>query len=377
VGRRVLLAALLLITFLPRAHASLTVLIGEPFGSFGTMMPVGHATIFLDRVCADGPLKLRMCRPGELAGVAIARYNHIGPYDWMATPILQFLYATDRIDQIPDHATQQSVDALREEYRRRYLGNLFPAGAADAKNSDEWWESTGVAYSRRLWGYRVDTTRAQDEALVEGLNSSPNVHAYHLKNANCADFAEDIVNFYYPGAVHADHIIDFGIMSPKQVARSVSRYGRKHPAAHFSVTEVLQVPGSLRRSRPVRFGGESAILTKRYLAALLVIQPEVVVGLFAMYIDDGRFNMGRGATVVPPAAFVRQAESMKADAGAPQIASTDASSGYPETAHVTQPSRSSIFVNPFTATTVVAGHGVRHDQAQTTPAVKVLVAAHQ
>jgi hypothetical protein len=29
----------------------MTVLIGEPYGRFGTMLPVGHAVIYLDRVC--------------------------------------------------------------------------------------------------------------------------------------------------------------------------------------------------------------------------------------------------------------------------------------------------------------------------------------
>ena len=31
------------------------------------MMPVGHTAVYLDHVCADGPLKLRMCQPGRTA----------------------------------------------------------------------------------------------------------------------------------------------------------------------------------------------------------------------------------------------------------------------------------------------------------------------
>ena len=31
----------------PPMHAALTVLVGEPFGSFGTMMPLGHTAIYL------------------------------------------------------------------------------------------------------------------------------------------------------------------------------------------------------------------------------------------------------------------------------------------------------------------------------------------
>ena len=59
-----------------------------------TMMPLGHTAIYLDRVCADGPLKVRMCHAGEPQGVVLSRYYAIGKYDWLATPVMQFLYAT-------------------------------------------------------------------------------------------------------------------------------------------------------------------------------------------------------------------------------------------------------------------------------------------
>jgi len=35
-----------------------------------------------------------------------------------------------------------------------------------AGNLEEWWESAGMAYNRRIWAYRVTTTPAQDERLV-------------------------------------------------------------------------------------------------------------------------------------------------------------------------------------------------------------------
>ena len=98
---RVLMTLVLLTgSVLPRARASMTVLVGEPFGNFGTMMPVGHTAIYLDHVCADVPLKLRACRVGEPEGVVVARYHRIGNIDWIATPVLEFLYAVERPEQI-------------------------------------------------------------------------------------------------------------------------------------------------------------------------------------------------------------------------------------------------------------------------------------
>ena len=297
-GRTLLLAGLLLP--LQTAHAALTVLVGEPFGSFGTMMPNGHIAIYLDRVCADGPLKLRMCNAGEPAGVAIARLDAIGKVDWVASPILPFLYATTDPLQILLSTTEDNVRTLREQYREITLEALLPDGAEDAKSNADWWEMAGAAYSRRLWGYQIATTRAQDEALVATLNARANTHVYAVRTRNCADFAAAIVNFYYPHTVHRNHLADLGIMSPKQVAHSVYEYGEHHPEAELKVVEVPQVPGTLRRSRPARGGAEGFLKTKRYLLTLCVLQPEVVVGLLAAYLDNGRWAMGRDAQVLTP-----------------------------------------------------------------------------
>jgi hypothetical protein len=280
------------------ASAELTVLVGEPFGSFGTMMPVGHAAIYLDRVCADGPLHLRMCHPGEPQGAVIARYHQIGAIDWVVTPAMQFFYATDRPEDIPAYATPEIAWALRQAYRRRYLIDIVPNGTEKAKRTNEWWETAGNAYNRRFWGYEIVTTAEQDEAFVRTMNADPNRHSYRLSNENCADFAAHIVNLYFPGSVHRDHRADFGWMTPKQVARSVAQFGKAHPGEHLRVVEIPQVPGSLRRSRPVRGASEAELKTKRYLFTLLLIQPEIVAASAILYLDDGRWQMGRGAEVL-------------------------------------------------------------------------------
>jgi hypothetical protein len=41
-----------------------------------------------------------------------------------------------------------------------------------AGNLEEWRESVGMAYNRRIWAYQVTTTPAQDERLVEMMNTS-------------------------------------------------------------------------------------------------------------------------------------------------------------------------------------------------------------
>lgn len=284
-------------------------LIGEPFGNFGTMMPVGHTAVYLDRVCADGPLKLRMCHPGEPQGVVVARYHQIGALDWLASPVMEFLYATDKPEEVLKYATIDNSWELRQVYRRKYLLDIVPDGTEYDKATDEWWESAGTAYTRRLWGYQLDSTVEQDQRFVEIMNQRPNRHAYKLSNNNCADFAAQMVNLYYPGSVRRDKVADYGWMTPKEVARCVQAYGEGHPELHFRVLEIPQVPGSLRRSRPVRGAAEAGLKTKRYLLTLLVIQPEVPLVSWIMYLDRGRWQIGRNAEPVEPEFFNRNGEA--------------------------------------------------------------------
>ena len=296
------LLAFALLASLP-AKASMTVLVGEPFGNFGTMMPVGHAALYLDRVCADGPLKVRMCRAGEPHGVVLARYHRIGNLDWLASPVMEFLYATDHIEDVPAYATPDTVWNLRQQYRVRYLHDLVPDGTEgrpDGHGGDmeEWWESAGVVYSRRVFAYEIATSREQDERFVAQMNARPNTHLYHLKKTNCADFAAELVNVYFPGLVHNDRVADFGLMTPKEVVRCLAAYGATHREAQLRVYELPQIPGSLRRSRPIRGGAEAGLKTKRYLFTLMLIQPEVPAALAVLYWKHGRWAVGKGAEIV-------------------------------------------------------------------------------
>ncbi len=286
------------------ARGSLTLLVGEPFGSFGTMMPVGHTAIYLDHLCADGPLKLRECHTDEPQGVVIARYHRIGQTDWIASPVMQFLYATDRAEDVPKYMTPELAWEMRETYRGRYMEAIVPDGTEKDQATDEWWETAGVAYNRRVWGYQVNTTRDQDLAFMKTMNADANHHLYHLRKTNCANFAADMVNLYFPGTVtRGDHVADFGLMTPKHVARSLYEYGKAHPELQLRAIEVPQVPGSLRRSRPVRGAAESLLTTKRYLFTLIAIQPEVPVGLMALYLAHGRWSMDQHAERMGPQTF--------------------------------------------------------------------------
>lgn len=109
------------------AHGDAAYLLEEPYGLFGSMNPTGHAAVYLSNVCADTPTHLRLCRPGE-TGVVISRYHRIKGLDWLAIPLVPYLYAVENLADIPTAADTQTVAALRDAYRRMHLQDYAPNG---------------------------------------------------------------------------------------------------------------------------------------------------------------------------------------------------------------------------------------------------------
>src|ERR1700761_3271220 len=102
------LGVLLLLFLTAHAQAKLALLVEEPYGTFGYVNPTGHAAIYLSDVCAASPTELRPCRAGEY-GVVLSRYYHVAGYDWLAIPLIPYLYAVDSVSKVPatvDRATE-------------------------------------------------------------------------------------------------------------------------------------------------------------------------------------------------------------------------------------------------------------------------------
>jgi len=305
--RSLLLFACAVLACLP-AHATLGVLVGEPYGSFGTMMPVGHTALYFDHLCADIPTSLHPCVAGE-QGVVAARYHRVGDLDWLATPIIPFLYGVDDPEQTPTFVTPQIRAEIRERYRKAHLEPIVPSrfdasGQELTPKQGEWMETIGSTFDRRLFLYEIDTTPEQDAALLAWLRDRPNRRRYSLRHANCADFAADAVNLLYPNAIRRNRLADFGMMTPKQVARALEAFGLAHPELHLRVYEIPQLPGTLRRSRPLRGAAEMFVKTKRYLTFFLATQPELALADWIVYESKGKWQPGSNAVPMLPAAWL-------------------------------------------------------------------------
>lgn len=289
-----LLAGCLLLTA-PAARADITLLLEEPYGAFGGMTPTGHAAIYLSRVCADTPVSLRRCGSDE-PGVVLSRYHQVGGYDWIAIPPIPYLYAVERAGQVPDSANPQVVAALRDAYRRAHLEEVAPDESDGSTPPGDWTQLVGEAYDRTIYTFGLETTEAQDDELIQAFNSGPNRARFSLLFRNCADFARQTIDFYYPRAVRRNLTADLGIMTPKQAAKCLVRYTRKHPDLPFSSFVIPQVPGTLARSSPVRGVLESFVKQKRYalpLAPLAVLHPAVGAGMAYAWLRGTGFQPRR------------------------------------------------------------------------------------
>ncbi|HEX3470888.1 MAG TPA: hypothetical protein VHT28_06840 [Silvibacterium sp.] len=302
-----------------RAHArEAALLLEEPFGHFGGMTPTGHAAIYLSDVCAESPTELRPCLPGE-NGVVLSRYHHIDGYDWLAIPLIPYLYAVDDVSKIPATADLGLETRLRDRYRREHLMALVPDDAKKEIPGGEWIQLVGSAYDRKIYGFAVETSKDQDDALMAGFNDRKNKSHFNFFFNNCANFVSNVLNYYYPHSVHRNFIADAGLMTPKQAAKSLVKYEMKQSDLETASFVIEQVPGSIPRSTPVDGVAEALLKSKRYVVPITILHPVVTAGLAVVYLGGGgRFHPDKHAAVFDPMTEARPglvSERMAAGAG--------------------------------------------------------------
>ena len=280
------------------AGASATLLLEEPYGHLGFFTATGHAAVYLSGVCAETPLVLRPCAPGEL-GIVISRYDGVGGYDWVAIPLIPYFYAVDRPEDIPLFSDPKMVYFLRDQYRRKYLEMVAPDRDDGRAPGGNWYELVGSAYDRAAYGFEIETSAEQDAAFIERYNLAANRSHFHLTYRNCADFAKDVMNFYYPKALHRSIVADAGITTPKQMAKMLIKFSGRHEELAFSRFVIPQVPGSAARSTPVHGVVESFLKSKKYIVPTAVVNPILAGCVVAIYVGTGagRFNPAQHAMV--------------------------------------------------------------------------------
>ena len=285
--------------FASRCQGQAALLLEEPYGFFGTLNPTGHNAVYFARICADTPVKLRRCNAGELGSV-IARYQGINKYDWIAVPLIPYFYSVESAEQIPDRVTREQVNLMRDSYHEAHLQGLEDTDRGGFTHGG-WTQLLGTAYERRTYVFRFNTTPEQDDALIAIMNDKTNRSHFNLFYNNCADFARQVLNQYFPRTFNRSIFPDAGMTTPKQTTYKLIRYARKHPDAHLQIFELSQIPGYRRRSHANKSISES-LTTTAYAVPILLINPYLAGGIFIDYLARGRFHLVlRNPEVLSPA----------------------------------------------------------------------------
>lgn len=252
----------------------------------------GHTAVYFSHICPESPVKLRLCRPGE-EGSVMSNYINIGedhPYEWNIIPLSMYVYGVENPRNRPLVGIDKAKGALEDRYREKYLAAYCTTDSCKTSDKSEWRIMVGSEMIRSMYIFLVETTVEQDLHLIDKFNSAANENHFNGATRNCADFTKDVVDEYFPHSAHRDWLNDFGMTSPKAVARSFSHYAQSHPEMQFRVLHFSQLPGTIKRSTEARSGTEQLYHSKKLLIPMIIFADHELPVVAASYLLTGRFN---------------------------------------------------------------------------------------
>jgi hypothetical protein len=271
------------------------VVLADPTGVGASQFThAGHSLVYLSGVCAASPIRARLCEPGEQGSVVTTYpdFHETQAYSWNLVPLSLYLQGSLTPGDRLLYASQPVKEALEIHAREGYLSDVCAEGHCPELPHSFWRDIVGVTAVRDVFIFAVQTTRVQDEAAVDWLNSEPNVNHYNGITNNCAVFTRSLINLIFPHSVHRDFPNDLGMMAPKAAARSFTRWAIKRPELGFYSSHFAQQSGDLPRSGLAQSGTETAFHMKKYLiAAALMGDHEVAGSFFVAYFLTGRFGL--------------------------------------------------------------------------------------
>jgi len=279
-----------------RARGDVGIVLNESLDtSVARITGSGHSAVYLSRICPESPVKLRLCGSDE-QGSVMSNYTTLGeddPFEWNIVPLSVFVYGVADPHSRPLFTSWKIKAALEENYRDTVLSGYCASHSCQTSGKAEWREMVSASSERTLYILIVSTTVAQDRALIEKFNDAPNVNHFNGATRNCADFTRNLINTYFPHAAHRDVLNDFGMTSPKAVARSFARYAHGRPAAQYRVLHFAQLPGTIKRSTEARDGTEQLYRSKKLLVPMAFFAWHELPVVVASYMLTGRFNPQR------------------------------------------------------------------------------------
>jgi hypothetical protein len=316
-------ALLLVVLACSCSYGDVGVVLNESLGpQLDFITSTGHTAVYFSRICAESPVKLRLCRPGE-EGSVMSTYRNLGEdsrYAWNIVPLSVYVYGVGDARNRPVFGSEKIKSLLEDSYRDQSLTDYCSLLNCRPNEKGDWRFMVGAGLTRGMYIFVVRTTPEQDMELIEKFNSLPNQNHFNAMTHNCADFVKGVVDTYFPHAAHRDVINDFGMTSPKAVAHTFTHYGLKHPELQLRVLHFSQAPGTIRHSGDVRNGTELFYRSGVLLVPMVIYADYELPMVAATHMLTGRFNPEREyeqhpAVRVDPASLTAKGEDPPGDAG--------------------------------------------------------------
>jgi hypothetical protein len=277
------------------ARADLGVVVADPTNLGASRFTIaGHSLLYLSGVCAETPIRARLCAPGEQGSIVTMYpdFHEAQPYAWNLVPFSLYLHGSLTPGARLLYASTFVKQSLELHAREGILQPVCAGDHCPLLPHSYWRDTVAITADRDIFLYAVHTTPAQDQLAVDWLNRDPNRNHYNPITNNCADFTSSLVNAIFPHSVHRDLLNDVGLMGPKAAARSFTRWALQRPELGFYAMHFAQQPGDIPRSGLARSGTETVIHMKKYLIPTIVLGDfELSTSIFAAYIFTGRFGL--------------------------------------------------------------------------------------
>jgi hypothetical protein len=243
------------------SRADIGVIVVEPISALGFLTRLGHAETYLSNICQDGsPIKMRVCLPGESGGV-VSRYKSLSEnedYDWAIVPFEEYMHGFGS----PDFAPMIGTHKLQSALERYNFSPLFSSALKTIRTGElpegQWKGALATRFDRNVYVFSVETTGADDSAIVAAFNSAPNKSRFNFFYRNCSNHVKSIFELILPRIdTIGDRTGGLTMETPKGLAKALVDRALKHPELHLRVLRYAQIPGTFSRSRDVLFPMEN------------------------------------------------------------------------------------------------------------------------
>src|SRR5688572_4588756 len=183
------------------ARADIGVIVHEPVSALGFFTRVGHAGTYLSNICPDGsPIEMRVCLPGESGGVVIrsSTLSENEDYDWAIVPFEEYMHGFASPDLAPLIGTRRLQKAIEHYDFVRLFSRAITTATDGAAPEGQWKAAIATRFDRNIYVFSVETTAADDAAIIAAFSAAPNKSRFNFFYRNCSDQAKGIFDLILP-----------------------------------------------------------------------------------------------------------------------------------------------------------------------------------